>query len=127
MRRLKQVDFRASKHLTLHKFELGDLAFRLTVRPWQGDGGTHGCNVFHDPANEKGNEAIATPVDPLIQVGHTLAPIVSVFAIAIVHDFGVRSLLNPPKGGTKRLAISRCRRKSVAAQIWSPAKSASMI
>jgi hypothetical protein len=49
---LEEVEVSSAVHLALHELELGDLTFRLTIRPRRCDGGADGGLVFDDTIGE---------------------------------------------------------------------------
>ena len=66
---LEQVNLCATVHLALHELELCDLAFGLSVRPWQSNCGSHRCLLFLNAIAERGDEALASLFDPRREPG----------------------------------------------------------
>ena len=70
---LEEVEVSAAVHLAFDKLQLTDLAFGLTVGPWQGDCRLDRRFVFGHAVGECGDKAEPGSADPGIKVSERLS------------------------------------------------------
>ena len=66
-RAAEQIELRATVHLAFDEFELGDLAFGLTVGPRFDDGVADSITISADPVGKRGEKTGAGVIDPRME------------------------------------------------------------